>query len=155
MEPIPDSQLLPPRVLPAILTEAPVTYVDHSAMQATLSKNERITAQEHWQDVRLIELDLDEDTPLPAYKPSDVVSLMPENAPEDVECLLQRLAWTDQADTRLHLTNTDPCTLRFFYLHRSSSSTRSRQRKRTGKSDTPTAPDALPRPLLSTTTPLF
>lgn len=79
-------------------------------MHATLTTNKRMTAADHFQDVRLIELDLDENVDLPAYKAGDVVCLMPENAPEKVEQLIQRLEWSKEADKRLSLTDTDPCT---------------------------------------------
>lgn len=112
-QPIPDTELLPPRVRSRVEKETPGPFHDHATLHATLVTNERMTAAEHWQDVRLLELDLDESASLPAYRAGDVVALMPENDPEEVEKLLERLGWTDVADQRLLLTNTDPRTWRF------------------------------------------
>jgi len=64
-----------------------------------------MTAAAHFQDVRCIEITLPDDAP--PYQAGDVASFLPENAPEDVEALLQRLGWADVADQRLELTPAD------------------------------------------------
>ena len=110
MKPIDDDELLPPRVRTCVTSKAPVPFVDKAETHATLTVNERITAQDHWQDVRLVELELDESTKLPTYEAGDVVCLMPENLPEKVEQLIRRLEWTDLADSQLKLFNNDPGT---------------------------------------------
>lgn len=108
-KPIEENVLLPPRVRTSVLDAKPEAFLDQAPMHATLTTNKRLTAADHFQDVRLIELDLDEGVGLPAYKAGDVVCLMPENAPEKVDQLIQRLEWTKEADMRLSLTDTDPC----------------------------------------------
>lgn len=104
---IPEATLLPPRVKARTEDKAPTAPTEPAGLQATLTTNRRMTAAEHWQDVRFLELALDPTTPVPAYQAGDVVSLFPANAPDAVQELLDRLAWADQADTQLVLTNTD------------------------------------------------
>lgn len=42
-----------------------------------------------------------------SYQPGDVVSLMPENSPEDVDRFLKRMGWTSQADLYIELQTND------------------------------------------------
>ncbi|KAM3910991.1 NADPH-dependent diflavin oxidoreductase 1 [Leptodactylus fuscus] len=58
---------------------------------ATLVTNQRVTAQEHFQDVRLIEFDITGSGI--QYSPGDVVMIQPQNSPQDVQnfCSLLRL----------------------------------------------------------------
>ncbi|WFD18253.1 NAPDH-dependent diflavin reductase [Malassezia caprae] len=105
-EPIPADTLLPPRVAVS-LSDAPVLAPapPSGALIGTLERNERMTAAAHFQDVRRIEITLPDDAP--PYQAGDVASFLPENAPEDIEALLQRLGWADVADQRLELTPAD------------------------------------------------
>lgn len=64
-------------------------------MQATLTQNERVTAEDHFQDTRHIILEFDEDL---NYVAGDILEVRPENLPEDVEQFLQIMRWEDQAD---------------------------------------------------------
>lgn len=100
---IPDNQLLPPRVRVSFSSVGSVVTAPPSPSDvlAMLAKNERITAADHWQDVRLVELDLPQD--VPAYQAGDVLCLRPENHPHDVARLLERLGWADQADQPIEL----------------------------------------------------
>lgn len=52
-----------------------------------------------------MEITLPDDAP--SYQAGDVASFLPENAPDEIEVLLQRLHWADVADQRLTLTPTD------------------------------------------------
>ncbi|CAE6428908.1 unnamed protein product [Rhizoctonia solani] len=61
----------------------------------TLTQNIRITEPRWYQDVRHVILKTNESI---SYEPGDVAVLQPENSPEDVESLLKRLGWEDQAD---------------------------------------------------------
>ncbi|WFD07805.1 NAPDH-dependent diflavin reductase [Malassezia vespertilionis] len=109
MQIIPPNIPLPPRIQVQIGTPYTAEHdAEFEGMYATVVKNERMTAADHWQDVRLFELDLPPETVLPAYQAGDVVCLFPQNNAEDVAHLLQRLHWTDQADRLLTLTNTTP-----------------------------------------------
>ncbi|XP_040262017.1 NADPH-dependent diflavin oxidoreductase 1 isoform X1 [Bufo bufo] len=58
---------------------------------APLVTNMRVTAQEHFQDVRLIEFDISGSGI--QYSPGDVVMIQPQNSPEDIQkfCSLLRL----------------------------------------------------------------
>lgn len=105
-EPIPADTLLPPRVQVALL-DAPVSASTppSDALVGTLTRNDRMTAATHFQDVRCMEITLPDDAP--SYQAGDVASFLPENAPDEIEVLLQRLHWADVADQRLTLTPTD------------------------------------------------
>ncbi|CAE7215417.1 unnamed protein product [Rhizoctonia solani] len=67
----------------------------------TLTQNTRITEPKWYQDVRHLILKTNEDI---RYEPGDVAVLHPENSPEDVESLLRRLAWEDEADLPIQVT---------------------------------------------------
>ncbi|KAG0341347.1 NADPH-dependent diflavin oxidoreductase 1 [Podila humilis] len=67
---------------------------------ATLIENRRITDPKHTQDVRHIEL-LIEDPLFPGYHPGDVLSMRPRNLAEDVNEFLEYNGWTDIADDPL------------------------------------------------------
>lgn len=71
---------------------------------ATLTKNERMTAPDHFQDVRLLKIqsdagDID-------YNAGDVVSLQPANLLEDVDRFLARMGWLAIAEAPLDLHHT-------------------------------------------------
>lgn len=68
-----------------------------AAIPATVVENRRLTPPDHWQDVRLFELD----TPAIDYGPGDVLTVYPKNFPEDVDEVLRIMDWTDIADDPL------------------------------------------------------
>ncbi|EHK20345.1 uncharacterized protein TRIVIDRAFT_77403 [Trichoderma virens Gv29-8] len=73
---------------------------------ATLTQNERLTPQEHWQDVRLASFDI------PAHPsgervrcvPGDCLTLYPKNFPHDVQKLIDLMDWNSVADRPLDLS---------------------------------------------------
>jgi sulfite reductase alpha subunit-like flavoprotein len=65
---------------------------------ATVISNNRLTADDHWQDVRYIKLWIKD---LVKYQPGDIITIYPKNFPEDVEGLIQLMGWTDVADKPL------------------------------------------------------
>ncbi|CEL56516.1 hypothetical protein RSOLAG1IB_07865 [Rhizoctonia solani AG-1 IB] len=67
----------------------------------SLIQNTRITEPNWYQDVRHLILRADEDI---RYQPGDVAILYPENSPEDVETLLKRLGWEDEADKPIRIS---------------------------------------------------
>ena len=111
LEPIPDDQLLPPRIYAHLTADAPAPAselsLDEDQCMARLTTNRRITAEDHFQDVRFVELQLPDTQPLPAYRPGDVVAVHPENRAEDVDHLLERMGLTGVADTPVSLENRD------------------------------------------------
>ncbi|CAG8646383.1 26545_t:CDS:10 [Racocetra persica] len=72
---------------------------------ARLVKNERVTAHDHFQDVRHIELDIG-DTEL-KYDPGDVAVIRPKNLPEDVDEFIKLMNWSDVADDTFILVPND------------------------------------------------
>lgn len=63
-------------------------------VEATLLSNLRLTPDEHWQDVRFLELS----TARREYYPGDVLTIYPKNFSEDVESILALMGWADHAD---------------------------------------------------------
>lgn len=111
---IPDDQPVPPSMevrldnradkgaLIGSLSTAETDVLDPGWRWARLTKNQRITASDHWQDVRLIEFE-DAKGEKIDYRPTDVLSLVPENSDQDVERILDRLGWAGMADERLEV----------------------------------------------------
>lgn len=61
-------------------------------------KNDRITAKSHFQDVRHLVLDTEEEA---FYDPGDTIALYPTNDPKDVQELLDDQGWDDIADYKV------------------------------------------------------
>lgn len=64
----------------------------------TLTKNIRITAEDHFQDVRHLTLEIEGNI---RYQPGDVLTLYPKNFPADVNSLIALQGWTSVADKPL------------------------------------------------------
>ncbi|WVQ75346.1 NADPH-dependent diflavin oxidoreductase 1 [Cryptococcus sp. DSM 104548] len=64
---------------------------------ATLKKNERVTSDDWWQDVREIELEF-EDEDVNAYPPGSICSLQPQSRESDVDTFLELMDLKFQAD---------------------------------------------------------
>lgn len=69
---------------------------------ACLVKNERVTTVDWWQDVRNIELDI-EDRDMPSYPPGAICSLQPRMSRKEVDDFLEMNGLTDQADDVFYL----------------------------------------------------
>jgi len=112
MTPIPEDKLLPPRYLVSLQTgniavrsrEIP----PKNSYPCKVTQNKRITAQNHWQDVRHIILKSQD--PALHYEPGDVAVVYPQNHKEDVDIFLDTLHWTDIADQPLHITSANTST---------------------------------------------
>lgn len=70
---------------------------------ATLTRNERVTPESHFQDVRHITFAIDEDI---TYSPGDVVSLSPQNLPKDVSLFISLQGWGSIADIPIKIIPT-------------------------------------------------
>ena len=71
-----------------------------SLFSSSLSLNQRITSQDHFQDVRKLEFSI---PPHINYRTGDVVSLLPSNLPEDVDSVLRHFKWEIIADDPFEL----------------------------------------------------
>jgi sulfite reductase alpha subunit-like flavoprotein len=71
-----------------------------NAYAATIARNDRITAKDHFQDVRLLDLRVQESVP---YGPGAVAVIYPKNFPEDVQAFIELMRWHDIADVPLSL----------------------------------------------------
>ncbi|KAJ1818660.1 NAPDH-dependent diflavin reductase, partial [Coemansia sp. RSA 2675] len=83
-------------------TQDPGVVVDDKC-RATLVVSERITAVDHFQDVRHLRFAIEEQDPLPAWGPGDCAVLRPCNLAADVNEFLATVGWTDRADEPLYI----------------------------------------------------
>ncbi|KAL5520238.1 hypothetical protein ACEPAG_9451 [Sanghuangporus baumii] len=74
-------------------------FKDHHA--ATVRRNDRITSADWFQDVRHIELDLEDDV---IYSPGDVAVIHPIQPSSDVDSFLSSMSWSDIADEEIYLS---------------------------------------------------
>ncbi|CAO3637396.1 unnamed protein product [Mucor hiemalis] len=95
---IPDDVLLPPSFRMEFVTdETPqkqITLPDE--FDLTVKQNTRITATDHFQDVRHIELTCD--SPEFKYDPGDIVVITPQNLRAEVDLMLEFFGWSEYAD---------------------------------------------------------
>ncbi|XP_011270938.1 hypothetical protein CAOG_09219, partial [Capsaspora owczarzaki ATCC 30864] len=63
-------------------------------ISVTVRENARLTAAGHFQDVRSIVFDTQEQSPLPDYTPGDVLYLQPHNTPENAELVADMMGWS-------------------------------------------------------------
>ena len=67
-------------------------------LDVVLEENRRITAETHWQDVRHLAFS---SKTMVDYEPGDILTVFPENAPEDVAQLMDLMQWNDVADLQV------------------------------------------------------
>ena len=67
---------------------------------ATVLENKRVTPQSHWQDVRHIILESEQNI---SYEPGDALGIQPRNFPKDVDHFISLMDWTDIADVPVEL----------------------------------------------------
>ncbi len=133
IEPISDDELMLPKN-PVIVnlnklkrdTEHNIKKISISrptANIASIKENKRITADNHFQDVRHLILE-SEDTL--DYEPGDTIALMPSNDPKEVQFLISSQGWDDIADRQIVIEGKlpsieggliKPLTLRSFITH--------------------------------------
>jgi sulfite reductase alpha subunit-like flavoprotein len=97
LSPIPDDELLPPQfplVLTSTATDAASPGADSTtalvpnAIPSTLVSNDRVTPLSHFQDVRLVRIDLIL-PPSTSIAPGDCITVFPSNPPSTVSRMLQ------------------------------------------------------------------
>ena len=76
---------------------------DNSAVQldVLLEQNQRITPEDHWQDVRHLVFSTSQPY---SYAPGDILTIYPENACEDVDQIIHIMEWGDVADLEVELS---------------------------------------------------
>ncbi|GAB7360244.1 hypothetical protein MBLNU230_g8004t1 [Neophaeotheca triangularis] len=74
---------------------------------STILSNKRVTTSDHFQDVRVLDLEIDQEL---VYGPGAVAVIYPKNFPSDVNAFLTLMDWQSLADEPLQLTTTDPTT---------------------------------------------
>lgn len=75
------------------------------ATEVLLTKNERVTPESHWQDVRELTFLLPSNID---YQPGDTIDIYPKNFPKDVQALIDMMDWVTVADMPLKFTATSP-----------------------------------------------
>uniref|UniRef100_A0A8C6Z1J3 FAD-binding FR-type domain-containing protein n=1 Tax=Nothoprocta perdicaria TaxID=30464 RepID=A0A8C6Z1J3_NOTPE len=112
-----DGDVLQPRAAKAVPSEL-------HPFAARMVSNERVTAESHFQDVRLIEFDITGSGIM--FSAGDVVMIQPQNSPEDVQqfCQLLRLdpdrhfvLKPSEPGTALPALLPQPCTIRHLVTH--------------------------------------
>jgi sulfite reductase alpha subunit-like flavoprotein len=123
LEPIPEDVLLEPKWLLELAdakTEIPQNHDAQSSIStnetqekelpptdllnvqggltARITHNQRLTPNNHWQDVRQLTLDINAYHP---YTPGDILTIYPKNFPSDVNQFLHTMSWTTIADAPL------------------------------------------------------
>uniref|UniRef100_H2Z1M5 NADPH-dependent diflavin oxidoreductase 1 n=1 Tax=Ciona savignyi TaxID=51511 RepID=H2Z1M5_CIOSA len=74
---------------------------------AALTGNQRVTATEHFQDTRLISLDISAVVDKMRYEPGDVVMVQPRNLPHNVNALLELLPYKPDMLITFHSLDDD------------------------------------------------
>ena len=87
-------------VTPSTSRQSPKDQAHQKDIRFTvkLEKNNRLTPETHWQDVRHIQL---ESKAALVYDPGDVLTIYPKNRPEDVDSFLDKMDWKSIADQTL------------------------------------------------------
>ncbi|ODV93463.1 hypothetical protein PACTADRAFT_77785 [Pachysolen tannophilus NRRL Y-2460] len=108
---IPISELLPARnsltihttkFKKLIDTKDSLNRSDNTLITGQILHNERMTSDDHFQDVRNVLIKSNSDLQL-HYKPGDTVALYPSNDPRDVQTLLDSQGWDNIADFPLSI----------------------------------------------------
>ncbi|KAI8638479.1 hypothetical protein BD408DRAFT_422998 [Parasitella parasitica] len=98
---IPDDVLLPPSFKMEFIDqekqETPQTQTTLSGeFDLVVQNNERITAADHFQDVRHVKLTCAD--PNFKYEPGDIAMITPQNLAHEADLLLEQLGWSEYAD---------------------------------------------------------
>ncbi|GAA5923352.1 hypothetical protein JCM3775_007512 [Rhodotorula graminis] len=95
---------------PPTADSAPLLWTD-DARWARLVRNDRVTREDWYQDVREVELEVEGVEPSERnrlYTAGDVLEIRPQNSPAEVERFLTSAGWTDLADDVVLVSPTDP-----------------------------------------------
>ena len=76
-----------------------------NGITVTVAQNQRITPDNHWQDVRLLKLETDRPVP---YAPGDTLAIQPKNSFQNVEHFLSLMEWEKIADEPLEFRRNSP-----------------------------------------------
>lgn len=121
LEPVPENVPLPPRFLLRFTSEngesskpglSTTSHLERTLPVAggtvvTLASNERITAPDHFQDVRLLKFDVpaSQDGTHLDLGPGDTITLYPKNDPENAQKLIDFMGWSAVADSPIDWAN--------------------------------------------------
>ncbi|KAF3767798.1 riboflavin synthase domain-like protein [Cryphonectria parasitica EP155] len=74
--------------------------------ECKLLSNKRVTPDSHWQDVRLLTMEIYKSdwnkSELPDFLPGDTIMIYPKNFPSDVQKLIHLMGWDPVADLRIN-----------------------------------------------------
>jgi sulfite reductase alpha subunit-like flavoprotein len=83
----------------------PSDYLPMGYRRGEVLQNKRMTALDHFQDVRHMRITSEQD--LAPVSPGDVLSLHPQNLPEKVNMLLKLAGWSECADNLVSIVPND------------------------------------------------
>ncbi|CAO3587995.1 unnamed protein product [Absidia cylindrospora] len=108
---IPDDRLLPPSFRMLFVDNVSDPYLLREPINApgefdmNVASNKRITAEDHFQDVRHVVL-TSESTEL-KYNPGDIAVITPQNLPHEVDVFLEQMNWSGLADKLIEIRPND------------------------------------------------
>ena len=82
---------------------SPALFPINGAYVAHIEANDRVTSSDHFQDVRLVDLRLDDTF---SYGPGAIAVVYPKNFPKDVQEFIDLMEWQNIADEPLFLKST-------------------------------------------------
>ncbi|KAI8326131.1 riboflavin synthase domain-like protein [Martensiomyces pterosporus] len=91
----------------AIQQGLPTTTIENS-YPAKLTVSERITAEDHFQDVRHFQFELQDHAGVPTWGPGDCAVFRPSNLEKDVCAFLKTMGWLGDADRPISVAPRDP-----------------------------------------------
>ncbi|KAL8776164.1 MAG: hypothetical protein Q9213_008370 [Squamulea squamosa] len=91
--PIPDDSASVQPAPPPVIINTSDRNAQHLLVK--VKKNKRLTPQSHWQDVRHLELSCNMSI---KYNPGDVLTIYPQNSPQDVDQIIELMDWDHHAD---------------------------------------------------------
>ncbi|KAI8335987.1 hypothetical protein EDC96DRAFT_524417 [Choanephora cucurbitarum] len=109
---ISDDVLLPPNYKITFLAED-AHYINRpyqklpGEVDLIVKENKRITAEDHFQDVRHVQLVCEKDNSDLDYQPGDIAVIRPQNLSTEVDAFLEFMGWTEHANKLIQVTTTD------------------------------------------------
>lgn len=91
-----------PDTLISSVDPSPALLPIKGAYAGHISSHERVTATDHFQDVRLLDIHITQPYP---YRPGAVAVIYPKNFPQDIQDFINLMSWQDIADAPLSLVS--------------------------------------------------
>ncbi|KAL8769372.1 MAG: hypothetical protein Q9209_004599 [Squamulea sp. 1 TL-2023] len=109
-KPIPDYSVPVQPAPPPVIVDTSDRNAQHLIVK--VKKNKRLTPQSHWQDVRHLELSCNMSI---KYNPGDVLTIYPQNSPQDVDQIIELMDWDHYADQPIRFESINKMEAADFY----------------------------------------